>query len=633
QLNLDSLDRSRDALQSWRRALRTDAEVLLYGCNVAAGELGNLFVEQLKALIGAGIAASKTRTGHAQQGGDWNLEVTTGDVRSGLAFWPAVMATYPSTFALLVEDFGGGFPPSGWTTFNGASEPDADEQYFPGNNDWSVGALGGNSVAFVFGEDIEADGGFAQDWLVTSLLKPDAGNSTFSFDALAFPGNTPSEFSVRVSTGEQTDQASYVVAATYTPADFTTDFQTFDVDLSAYVDESVYVSFVMENDDGDTWVVDNVGGVPLAPDILISVPGDQFGLSEGGVDQTLIVELATAPTEEVTINFSTDATEVEPVRPVIFTPENWDTPQLIDFSAIQDGLDEGEETTSIGVEVSSADAGYNALILDDIEGAIADAGIPFFSSYRTVEETLSDLENLTTANPDLADWIDIGDTYDKITPGGADGYDINALILTNEDFSLPDGSDKPVLYMQAAIHAREYTTTELVTRFAEDLIAGYGVDADTTWLLDYNEIHIVPIVNPDGRKIAEQGYLWRKNTNPNPNPGDDPAPFPTYGVDLNRNYGFEWANGVASDGTTGIGSTDNPSSNSYHGLGPFSEPESKAASDYVSTLFEPNGPKLLNDPTPELERVYEAVPDDISGIYVDYHSFAEGILYSWGWAE
>ena len=403
--------------------------------------------------------------------------------------------------------------------------------------------------------------------------------------------------------------------------------------LSAYIDQSIHVGFVMENDDGDTWVLDNIGGLALAPEVLISIPGGQFGLSEGGVDQTLMVELATAPTETVTLSFTTDTTEVEAADPITFTPENWDTPQLVNFSAVKDGINEGEETSAISINLNSADSGYDGLAIDDITVTIADAGIPFFSSYRTVEETYTDLSALAAANPNLATWSDIGDTYDKITPGGADGYDIYALKLTNQAFEPPDGEDKPVLFMQAAIHAREYTTTELVTRFAEDLIAGYGVDADTTWLLDYNEIHIVPIVNPDGRKFAEQGYLWRKNTNPNPQPGDDPAPFPTYGVDLNRNYGFEWSNGVARDGTTGIGSTDNPVSNSYHGTGPFSEPESAQVSAYVSTLFEPNGPQLLNDPTPELERIYEAVPDDISGIYIDYHSFAEGILYSWGWAE
>ncbi|MDB9527001.1 DUF4347 domain-containing protein [Oscillatoria sp. CS-180] len=631
QLTLKTLDRYANALKSWRSALRSDAEVLFYGCNVAAEASGAAFLTQLKSLVGAEMAASSTPVGSAQLGGDWTLDVTTGQARSDLAFQPEAIAAYASVFAVLEEGFDGGFPPPGWTSFDGVSESDAEEPLFPGNNAWSVGSLGGNSVAFVFGEDIE--GGSAQDWLVTTLLQPDADNSTLSFDALTFLGNTPTDFSVRVSTGGQTDQASYETVATYTSVDFTEDFQTFDVDLSAYVGESIYVSFVLENDDGDAWVLDNVAGIPLAPDVLIAVPGDQFGLSEGGTEQTLIVELATAPTEAVTVSFTPDTTEVETVDAVTFTPENWDTPQLVTLTAVQDDIEEGEEATSIGVEISSTDSDYDAVVVDDIEGIITDAGIPFFPSYRTVEETYSDLEALTEENPELADWIDIGDSYDRITPGGAEGYDIFALKLTNESFTPADGSDKPVFFMQATIHAREYTTTELVTRFAEDLVAGYGVDPDTTWLLDYNEVHIVPIVNPDGRKIAEQGYLWRKNTNPNPQPGDEPAPFPTFGVDLNRNYGFEWANGVASDGTTGIGSTDNPASNSYHGSGPFSEPESAAVGEYVATLFEPNGPELLNDPTPELERIYAPVPDDISGIYIDYHSFAEAILYSWGWAE
>ncbi|MEM9005073.1 MAG: DUF4347 domain-containing protein [Cyanobacteria bacterium P01_F01_bin.86] len=621
-----SLDRYSDALKSWRNALQPDAEVLLYGCNVAAGPAGAAFIAHLQDLIGATIAASSTRIGSTQQGGNWTLDVTTGNVQSALAFQDETMATYASVLAVLEEDFSGSFPPPGWTSFNGEGD-----QLFPGANEWSVGSLGGNSVAFVFGEDIED--GLAQDWLVTTLLQPDADNSTLSFDALTFVGNAPTDFSVRVSTGDQLDQTSYETVATYTSDDFIGAFQTFEVDLSAYEGQSIYVSFVMENDDGDLWVLDNVGGVPLAPDVLISLPGDQFGLSEGGTEQTLIVELATAPTEDVTVSFTPDTTEIEAVDALTFTPENWDTPQLVTFTAIQDDLEEGEESTSIDVAISTADPAYDAVVVEDIEGTIFDEGIPFFASYRTVEETFGDLEALAVENPELASWIDIGDSYDKITPGGAEGYDIFALKLTNESSTPADGSEKPVLFMQAAIHAREYTTAELVTRFAEELVAGYGVDADTTWLLDHNEIHIVPIVNPDGRKIAEQGYLWRKNTNPNPQPGDEPAPFPNYGVDLNRNYGFEWANGVAIDGTTGIGSTDNPTSDSYHGSGPFSEPESAAVSEYVATLFEPNGPELLNDPTPELDRIYAPVPDDISGIYIDYHSFGEAILYSWGWAE
>jgi murein tripeptide amidase MpaA len=66
----------------------------------------------------------------------------------------------------------------------------------------------------------------------------------------------------------------------------------------------------------------------------------------------------------------------------------------------------------------------------------------------------------------------------------------------------------------AAIHAREYTTAELVTRYAEYLVTNYGVDPDVTWLLDNFEVHILPQANPDGRVIAEGGYYQRKNTNP-----------------------------------------------------------------------------------------------------------------------
>ena len=93
-----------------------------------------------------------------------------------------------------------------------------------------------------------------------------------------------------------------------------------------------------------------------------------------------------------------------------------------------------------------------------------------------------------------------------------------------------------MLFLMAAIHARELTTAETATRFAERLVAGYGPDPDITWLLDYNEIHIVPQVNPDGRKRAEGGVLWRKNTNDS-NGSCSPSRI---GVDLNRNSSFKW---------------------------------------------------------------------------------------------
>ncbi len=64
-------------------------------------------------------------------------------------------------------------------------------------------------------------------------------------------------------------------------------------------------------------------------------------------------------------------------------------------------------------------------------GAQAVTTIPGYACYRTVEETYSSLAALAAANPQLATWTDIGDSWEKVTPGGAAGYDMHALKLTN----------------------------------------------------------------------------------------------------------------------------------------------------------------------------------------------------------
>ena len=69
--------------------------------------------------------------------------------------------------------------------------------------------------------------------------------------------------------------------------------------------------------------------------------------------------------------------------------------------------------------------------------------------------------------------------------------------------------------VQGGIHARELVTPEEATRLIQYLLSNYGVDADATWLLDEHQIIVLPMYNPDGRKIAETGQLKRKNMNGN----------------------------------------------------------------------------------------------------------------------
>jgi Ca2+-binding RTX toxin-like protein len=105
-LNRQSLDRYAPALQSWSTALAKHADVLLYGCKVAADDWGKGFVRQLGHLTGATFAASTNLTGNAALGGDWNLEFTTGKVRSPIAFPPQARNAYASVLApFLTETF------------------------------------------------------------------------------------------------------------------------------------------------------------------------------------------------------------------------------------------------------------------------------------------------------------------------------------------------------------------------------------------------------------------------------------------------------------------------------------------------------------------------------------------------
>ena len=89
-----TLEHESDLLQSWAAALAPDADILLYGCNVAAGKTGRQFVQRFSQLTGADVAASSNLTGSAALGGDWELEVTIGNVEAPIAFGAETVEAY-----------------------------------------------------------------------------------------------------------------------------------------------------------------------------------------------------------------------------------------------------------------------------------------------------------------------------------------------------------------------------------------------------------------------------------------------------------------------------------------------------------------------------------------------------------
>ena len=270
---------------------------------------------------------------------------------------------------------------------------------------------------------------------------------------------------------------------------------------------------------------------------------------------------------------------------------------------------------TLAEERSLAQAGF-LLSVDEVRTAqmLAQAAPSMatggFACYRTVEETYATLDALSITYPNLARWVDIGDSWEKEQSFGMAGYDLRALVISNQASSAP----KAVFYLLAAVHARELTTAESATRFGEHLVRAYGHDPDVTWLLDHNEIHIVPLGNPDGRKRVEAGFLWRKNVNN----GDGCYSQTSFGVDLNRNGSFRWA----GCGTGNCSSSD-PCGLTFRGRAPGSEPETQALEAYArSILADQRG---ANDE--------DAAPLDATGLFISLHSYGELVLFPWGWTN
>lgn len=118
QLSINTLDRYADQLQQWRGALTSDAEILLYGCDVAQQEtqkphpyfnltdqsafthsLISPFIQKIQHLTGAKIAASSTKIGSEKLGGNWQLDIQTDQILSPLAFTESIRESYAGVLA------------------------------------------------------------------------------------------------------------------------------------------------------------------------------------------------------------------------------------------------------------------------------------------------------------------------------------------------------------------------------------------------------------------------------------------------------------------------------------------------------------------------------------------------------
>ncbi|MBD2011075.1 DUF4347 domain-containing protein, partial [Microcoleus sp. FACHB-45] len=129
ELNSSNIHNYSYQLQQWRNAFTDNANIILYGCSVAAGDRGHQFLTQLHQLTGANIAANPYPTGNSRLGGTWDIFqlIPPSSEAPQLALTETTLKTYSGILGLAPKvDFITGFRPYSVSIgdFNGDGKPD-----------------------------------------------------------------------------------------------------------------------------------------------------------------------------------------------------------------------------------------------------------------------------------------------------------------------------------------------------------------------------------------------------------------------------------------------------------------------------------------------------------------------------
>jgi len=210
--------------------------------------------------------------------------------------------------------------------------------------------------------------------------------------------------------------------------------------------------------------------------------------------------------------------------------------------------------------------------------------------FFTYQEMLDILDTMAARYPNL---ISVRAPVEE--GQSVEGRPIYWVRITDQP-NVVEAQEKEVLYT-GLHHAREPNGLSALIYFMWYLLENYAADPEIQFLLNNTALYFIPCVNPDGYLYNQStspngGGLWRKNRKLN---YDN-----SYGVDLNRNYGYQW-------GYDNNGSSYLPQSGIYRGSGPFSEPETKAVRDFC------------------YQRKFVTA--------LNYHTYGNLLVFPWGYSD
>jgi len=255
----------------------------------------------------------------------------------------------------------------------------------------------------------------------------------------------------------------------------------------------------------------------LAGCVLAAMSGAAMGDSSMYEGHHMVVVTASTPEQVAALDalgVNLACREGLGIQQLIVAPENLGALEALNLPMITVSTNAREQIDAEAREIARAHEDRNAA---------------FFTTFRQNSEISAFVDDLVAMAPGVATRFSVGTSIENRA--------IYGVKVTG-----PGGGPKPKVVINACQHAREWLSPMSVCWAAEQLALGYGVDTQITALLDAVEVHIIPVVNPDGYAYTfGPDRYWRKNRRANAGG--------TFGVDLNRNWSYQY--GGASTSTSG----------------------------------------------------------------------------------
>ncbi len=165
----------------------------------------------------------------------------------------------------------------------------------------------------------------------------------------------------------------------------------------------------------------------VPPALTVTQSSGTTAATEGGAGDSFTVALASQPTANVTVAIGGDADVAAATATLTFTPQNWNVAQTVAVNAVNDTLVEGTETAKLTLDVSSGDAGYNALPNALVNVTVTDndgGGTGSPPPGAVVVKVGANIQALVNANPNgTVFWIEAGEhRLQSITPKSGQSF-------------------------------------------------------------------------------------------------------------------------------------------------------------------------------------------------------------------